>query len=161
MHGYELIHEVAAGETETVTFEADATGRFSIEMHVADVSEECTAEATNEALRLAVTPTEVAGHFVVTAQTENFDLTNGNHWHLFIDGEVQGMIFESTTPIELAEGEHEVMGVLTNADHCDLPVSDSVMVMGMATTDDHAMTEHEHGGDEIAVTLGAIEIRPR
>jgi hypothetical protein len=167
VHGYKLIHNVAAGQVETLTFEADATGRFSLAMHVSDAPDECIGNATDETLHLTATPGLLAGDFVVTAQTENFDLAGGNHWHLFIDGEAHGMIFESTTQIKLAEGEHEVRGVLAMADHCVLPVSDSVVVTGMAMNDghhsigDHVADEHRHESERLEIVLGAIEIRPR
>ena len=44
LHGYELLQEVEAGATGTITFEADATGLFAIEMHVLASAEDGATE---------------------------------------------------------------------------------------------------------------------
>lgn len=208
VHGYELIEEVAADATGTITFEADATGRFAVEIHVVDTTEPACQAGDDASLHLIVEPGDEEGQFVVTADLESFELHDGNHWHLFLDGDPQGMFFETSTEVQMSEGMHEVRGALVDADHCDMGVEDTVMFtvaahdadvapdddhdaeahddhdgdkqtpaeataayIAMDEADEHAADdrgadehgagEHEHEGDEIDVTIGAIEIRPR
>ena len=195
VHGYELIEEVAADATGTITFEADATGRFAVEIHVVDTTEPACQAGTDASLRLIVEPGHEEGYFVVTADLESFEIHDGNHWHLFLDGDLHGMFFETSTEVQMSEGMHEVRGALVDADHCEVGVEDTVMFthdayvaadnvhdaeahddhdgdhqtpaeataayIAMDEADDHEADDHEHEGDEIDVTIGAIEIRPR
>lgn len=157
LHGYELVQEVAAGATGAITFEANATGRFPLEIHVVDTAEPSCLVDSTVSLHLMVEPGAEAGHFVVTAEPENFELHDGNHWHLFLDGELHGMFFDPSTEIQLTEGMHEVRGELVDADHCELGVRDTVMFTAEAhdtdaeSHDDHdadAAAHDDHDADE-------------
>ncbi len=43
LHGYNIETQLAPGETGTMSFEADATGRYDIAIHAADVHERVIA----------------------------------------------------------------------------------------------------------------------
>ena len=72
VHGYELIQEVAAGESATITFEANATGRFSVEMHVSGAAD--THDADDNDLDGEVqTPAEATAAYIAMDDAEETD----------------------------------------------------------------------------------------
>ncbi|MFQ5400831.1 MAG: hypothetical protein ACE5E7_14695 [Anaerolineae bacterium] len=68
----------------------------------------------------------------VEVQVENFSLgENGNHWHVYIDGEPRNMVMGNDTDDiirGLDPGEHELGVFLANGDHFDLEEGDSIHV---------------------------------
>jgi hypothetical protein len=57
----------------------------------------------------------------VTVETENFDInSNGQHWHLWVDGQLQVMMYGPTAIVNVAPGEHQVCAIMGNNDHADL-----------------------------------------
>ena len=60
----------------------------------------------------------------IQVETEGFDLTAaGNHWHVYVDGELVEMIEDGRSETmlhDLEPGEHTIMTTMTNADHVEL-----------------------------------------
>lgn len=69
---------------------------------------------------------------VVEIETENFPLgEDGNHWHLYVNGDSWGMVMganNSDVLRGLAPGEHEISVYLSIATHEDLAEGDAVMI---------------------------------
>jgi hypothetical protein len=66
---------------------------------------------------------DVFGTFVtVSMDIENFDLTptEARHWHLWVNGQLQGMVYQPSTIIDLAPGTYQLCASLGNADHADI-----------------------------------------
>jgi hypothetical protein len=181
LHGYDFRTAVGPDVQSSISFVAHATGRFLIEFHpTSQTTTHCDVDVTEMAISLAVEPGTEAGHYVISVETENFDvsLASGNHWHLTSDGETLGMIYDLTTEVDLGMGMHEVMAQLNTGEHCALPVSAVVMVGEASvgdkmavdnhagddsmTRDEHAAEDkHVHESDVESVSIGALEIRPR
>jgi hypothetical protein len=70
---------------------------------------------------------------LVEIETENFPLgEDGNHWHLYVNGESWGMIMgaNNTDVLRgLPPGEHEVSVYLSIATHEDLEDGDAVIII--------------------------------
>jgi hypothetical protein len=70
---------------------------------------------------------------LVEIETENFPLgEDGNHWHLYVNGESWGMIMgaNNTDVLRgLPAGEHEVFVYLSIATHEDLEDGDAVTII--------------------------------
>jgi hypothetical protein len=57
----------------------------------------------------------------VTVQTDNFEInSDGNHWHIWVDGQLQMMLYGPTAVINVAPGTHEVCAIMSDANHVDL-----------------------------------------
>lgn len=57
----------------------------------------------------------------ITIETENFDVTSdGRHWHLWVNGQLQGMVYQPTAIIDLEPGDYQICASLGNTDHADL-----------------------------------------
>lgn len=181
LHGYDLTQDVGPDEPSSITFLADATGRYAMEFHPGGEDEtHCgDVDVAGMAVRLSMEPTSEAGHYVASVETDNFELSlaSGSHWHLSSDGETVGMYYEPSAEVDLGVGMHEVVVQLNTGEHCALPVSDMMVVGqsaaddGMAmddqsddgmTMDDHDAEEgHAHDGEGEPFSIGALEIRPR
>lgn len=65
----------------------------------------------------------------VTIVTNNFDVNaEGRHWHLWVDGQLQGMVYQPTAIIDLAPGQHSLCASLGNTDHADIGMPDGVII---------------------------------
>ncbi len=67
----------------------------------------------------------------VTIQTTDFTIgENGNHWHVYLDGNAT-MVMGGTTYVltDLSVGHHEIEVFLSNGDHQDLEQGDKVTIM--------------------------------
>jgi hypothetical protein len=179
LHGYDLTTDVGPGEPSSITFVADATGRYAMEFHPQAAAEtHCDdVDVTGMAVRLSLEPASEPGHYVVSVEADNFEfsLASGSHWHLTSDGETIGMFYEPSAEVELGMGMHEIVAQLNTSEHCALPVSD-IMVVGQDVPDDgmgmddhdgedeyshDAEDEHVHEGTGDPFSIGALEIRPR
>ncbi len=74
-----------------------------------------------------------AGQVVpVRVSVENFTLgEDGNHWHVYVDGQPQRMIMGNILTAELPDlppGEHTISVYLSNGEHADLAEGDSVRI---------------------------------
>lgn len=167
VHGYDVEEETGDDGSVSMTFVADATGQFSIEMHVGghDETAACQTDAEGVVLNVDTQPGGHAGEYVVSVATENFELTqeSGNHWHLSADGELVGMYYEPSVEVMLGEGAHELVVTLSDADHCELPISETVMVGADEAGDstEEASDDGGHTHDEATISLGVLQIRPR
>jgi hypothetical protein len=57
----------------------------------------------------------------VTVETDNFEINSeGNHWHIWVDGQLQMMLYGPTAVINVAPGTHEVCAIMSDANHVDL-----------------------------------------
>lgn len=57
----------------------------------------------------------------ITIETQNFDVTSdARHWHLWVNGQLQGMVYQPTAIIDLEPGTYQICASLGNADHADL-----------------------------------------
>ena len=69
---------------------------------------------------------------LVKVQTTNLALgTNGAHFHLYVDGSVQGMSEGSSNSImahDLTPGDHELQVVLANGLHQELNATDQIKI---------------------------------
>lgn len=66
---------------------------------------------------------------VVNVTTRNFDIsTQGWHWHLWVDEQLQVMLHEQVSFVELTPGTHRLCAFLSDANHVDFGVPDVVTV---------------------------------
>jgi hypothetical protein len=167
LHGYDLEQTTDGHSPATISFVADADGRFPIEMHFgaahshAQEPNHCNVDATGVAVDLHVMPGTQAGEYILEIDTENFDLSGGNHWHLAVDGAIVGMYSEPTKTVTIGEGAHELVATLSDVDHCELPVSDTVTVGEGTPTHPADDDGHEHDVEEATIAVGTLEVRPR
>jgi hypothetical protein len=71
---------------------------------------------------VAPTSSQVIGTAVLlTIETRNFDIpTEGRHWHLWVNGQLQGMVYQPDAIIDLEPGEYVICASLGNTDHADI-----------------------------------------
>ena len=174
LHGYDHVVDVKVRESADMTFVANATGLFVIEMHQGAVSDHdhedgaaaaCNVDVTGVEVHAMAMPASEAGHYTVSVEMENFELSSvaDNHWHLAVDGNVVGMYADPSVDVMVGDGSHELTVSLSDANHCVLPVEDTVMVGEGDGHDEMAMEdiEHEHPTEEVTIVLGSLEVRPR
>lgn len=68
----------------------------------------------------------------VEVEVENFTLSDGNHWHVYVDGSSWGMVVGGNmdeTLRGLEVGEHEISAFLSLDTHEELEDGDSIMIM--------------------------------
>jgi hypothetical protein len=69
------------------------------------------------------------GEVAVSIETENFDLTaEARHWHLWIDGQLMGMVYQDVGIIDLTPGTHQLCVSMGNTDHADLGIPDGITI---------------------------------
>jgi hypothetical protein len=57
----------------------------------------------------------------VTVETDNFEINSeGKHWHIWVDGQLQMMLYGPTAVINVAPGTHEVCAIMSDGNHVDL-----------------------------------------
>jgi hypothetical protein len=57
----------------------------------------------------------------LTIETTNFALNDeARHWHLWVNGQLTGMVYQQDAIIDLAPGTYQVCASLGNTDHADL-----------------------------------------
>lgn len=67
----------------------------------------------------------------VEIATENFDLSDGNHWHIYLNGEAYEMVEGGATSSDLHDlkaGEYVIKVTMSNADHDELEDGASVTI---------------------------------
>lgn len=75
---------------------------------------------------------QVGDEIPVEVELENFELSEGNHWHIFIDGSSWGMVMGGNTDEVvrgLEAGDHELSVFLSNEDHEELEDGDAIMIV--------------------------------
>ncbi|MEW5957251.1 MAG: FixH family protein [Chloroflexota bacterium] len=87
----------------------------------------------------------------VEIETENFKLgEDGNHWHVYVDGQSPQMVMGQMTETTLADlppGQHEVSAYLSVGSHQDLVEGASVTITVLGPAEEEVelgMGEHEH-----------------
>ncbi|MBL8155742.1 MAG: hypothetical protein JNM70_16280 [Anaerolineae bacterium] len=81
------------------------------------------------ALRIIQPTTEVVyGRTVtITIQSSHFDIpAEGRHWHLWVNGQLQGMVYQPAAVIDLEPGTYQICASLGNTDHADLGMPDGI-----------------------------------
>ncbi|MBC7812019.1 MAG: hypothetical protein H7175_12770 [Burkholderiales bacterium] len=68
------------------------------------------------------------GQIVVTIETAGFDLSDGGHWHIWIDDQLRGMVYEPATVLDLAPGTYRLCAILGSAEHMEFGNPDGIMV---------------------------------
>lgn len=63
---------------------------------------------------------------------ENFALTDGGHWHIWVDGVLTGMVYEARTFLNLAPGTYRICANLGDGDHLDMGIPDGITITVMA-----------------------------
>jgi hypothetical protein len=77
--------------------------------------------------------TLTAGQIAFSVETINFNLNDeARHWHLWINGQVQGMVYQPTGIIRLAPGTYTICASLGNTDHADIGIPDGLRITVVA-----------------------------
>jgi hypothetical protein len=59
----------------------------------------------------------------ITIETTNFDITSaGRHWHLWVNGQLQGMVYQPTAIIDLPPGTYRLCATLGDTNHVDIGI---------------------------------------
>jgi hypothetical protein len=181
LHGYDLKIIVAPEEVVDLTLTANATGKFDFEMHPVhddhdENGEECKAEIPAGESEPQVQVTAHAGvepgEIQVAVELQNFTLGSEaeaglavGHWHLYVNGEIEGMYqIPQTTALVQLPGEYEIMVRLTDTRHCafETRAMTTVAVEGGSTVEpQHDAEEEEHDDGEDGIVLGSLEVHPR
>lgn len=64
----------------------------------------------------------------VKIEAENFEIAQGAHWHVWVDGELRGMVYDDTTWLKLEPGTHTICAILGDAEHMELGEPGGVIV---------------------------------
>lgn len=66
---------------------------------------------------------------VVTVETQHFDLAAGaGHWHLWVNGQLMGMLYQSSGVVDLAPGTYQICASMGGADHRDFGIPDGITI---------------------------------
>lgn len=67
------------------------------------------------------TPQVIGTAVLLTIETTHFDIpAEGRHWHLWVNGQLQGMVYQPDAIIDLKPGEYVICASLGNTDHADI-----------------------------------------
>jgi hypothetical protein len=101
----------------------------------------------------------------ITIQASNFDIpAEGRHWHLWINGQLQGMVYQPTAVIDLEPGMYQICASLGNTDHSDLGMPDGISLRvetalaGTPTATLGAAREQAQVQPEPGIGLGQIVV---
>ena len=182
LHGYDIEKEVSPGEVTTMVFKAEFEGQFNITFHpvgehghdgdMGDMDHaECeVTSATDDPIpevSITAEASDEPHHIDVVVETRNIDLDpEGDHWHLFVNGELNGMYVEPKVTFDTRNygtpGQYQIMATLNDFDHCDYGVlaMTNVVLEGEEPTDmeDMDMDEEEEAEE---VLIGSLEVNPR
>jgi len=58
----------------------------------------------------------------ISVDIQNFDMntTDGRHWHLWVNGQLQGMVYQKDVTIDLTPGTYQLCATLGDANHADV-----------------------------------------
>lgn len=85
--------------------------------------------ATAPSVRIVQPTSEVVYGTTVTIQIQanNYDVSaSGQHWHLWVNGQLMGMVYQPTAIIDLTEGTYTVCVSLGNSQHADIGMPDGI-----------------------------------
>lgn len=81
-------------------------------------------------IRIVQPTTDVVygGTVSIQIQTNNFDVSadGGQHWHLWVDGTLTGMVYQQNAVIDLKPGTHTICASLGNTQHADIGMPDGI-----------------------------------
>jgi hypothetical protein len=61
------------------------------------------------------------GDVIVSVQTQNFDIESAAaHWHLWVNGRLMGMLYQSSGIIDLEPGTYQLCASMGDTNHMDL-----------------------------------------
>jgi len=87
--------------------------------------------ANAPSVRIVQPTTDViyGGTVTIQIQTKNFDVNaDGQHWHLWVNGTLTGMVYQPTAIIDLAPGTYTLCASLGNSTHADIGMPDGIRV---------------------------------
>ena len=66
----------------------------------------------------------------ISVDIQNFDLSanEGRHWHLWVNGQLQGMVYQPSTIIDLEPGSYQICASLGDSNHADMGQPAEVLV---------------------------------
>ncbi len=65
----------------------------------------------------------------IQIQTNNYDVNaNGQHWHLWVNGALNGMVYQPTAIIDLTPGTYTLCASLGNSQHADIGMPDGIRI---------------------------------
>lgn len=135
----------------------------------ADRPQPTGADAPTISIVQPVTESVIYGSAVsIRIETQNFDVTGeGRHWHLWVNGQLQGMVYQPDAIIDLKPGTYLICASLGNTDHADLGEPSGVMITvseaaagtpipTLAVARDRAVVQAEPGlgAAQIALVVG-------
>lgn len=106
----------------------------------ADTLDGCRALMTNPAAStddsaaiyvVEPTTTTVYGDTLyVSVDTHNFDISaeNGDHWHLWLNGQLNTMVYEDSVAVRVAPGTYTLCAILGDPEHFDLGQPDGLVI---------------------------------
>jgi hypothetical protein len=64
----------------------------------------------------------------IQIQTNNFDISanDGQHWHLWVNGTLTGMVYQKDAVIDLKPGTYLICASLGNSQHADIGMPDGI-----------------------------------
>ncbi len=68
------------------------------------------------------------GQVIVAIQADNFELTQGSHWHLWVDDTLMGMVYEPRAQIFLSPGTYRLCATLGDDQHADLGIPAGITI---------------------------------
>ncbi len=116
-----------AQTTQTPTIDDSNVLADCIRLLPADRPVETGANAPS--LRIVQPTTDVVYGSAVTVQiqTNNYDVNaNGQHWHLWVNGTLTGMVYQPTAIIDLTPGTYTICASLGNNQHADIGMPDGI-----------------------------------
>ncbi len=137
MRFFSILIALAALLSFSAAVAQDVTPTADINRLVADCSKLLPADRPIEtgadapAIRITQPTTSVIYGDTVTiaVETTNFDITaEGNHWHLWINGQLQGMVYQPTAIIDLAPGTYQICATMGNTNHLDIGIPAAIEI---------------------------------
>ena len=122
-----IILPVAAQNTPEVTPDDGNVLGDCTRLLAADRPIETGPTAPTVRLVQPTTDTVYGSTVTIQIQTNNYDVNaNGQHWHLWVDGTLTGMVYQPTAIIDLTPGTHTVCVSLGNSQHADIGMPDGI-----------------------------------
>ncbi|MDX1991026.1 MAG: hypothetical protein SF029_01470 [bacterium] len=91
---------------------------------------ESEAEASSVFMVEPATDVIYGSTLYVTVDTANFDIDadSGDHWHLWIDGQLNTMVYDDSVAVQIEPGTHEICAILGDPEHFDLGQPDGMTI---------------------------------
>ncbi len=126
-----LVYGSAAAQTSpTATAQDDNVLGDCIRLLPADRPIASGADAPTVRIIEPTTDVVYGSAVTISIQTHNFDVNvEGQHWHLWINGQLQGMVYQPTAVIDLEPGTYTVCVSLGNSQHADIGMPDGIRLV--------------------------------